>query len=633
MTTGQIFGAVMGVAFGWQLTAGAVESAEPTPTEKQIIEYMDAGTPTILRLWPEGSERNKSRNGQTENGKLTDKLRVYNTEHPALLVYQPPAGVKRLDSAVIFAPGGGYKYMAMAVPKQLTEWLHHLGMTVAVLKYHTPRHPSDKIHAWPLSDAQRGLRLLRSKAADFGLSPDKIGISGASAGGHLAFNACLNQATPAYEAIDAIDEQSCRPAFGFLFYPAYLGKSKTDIEIHSMFDLSKLDPKKTPPVFMSINGDDRGHVMGNFAAMVTLGDKKVPAEMHIWTRGGHSGAFDKYPLAELARPGARFLVRRGILPEGLLEKSDAWLDVTVDKLRKAPKKFSITPGTVPAGLPDDQLSALDKEVRKVYGKSQPVYRLWPGDGTRSDDPMKPKAESLKARNVPVASDVTSPTMTYFPAANPTGRGVLIFPGGGYGVLAWEHEGLKVAKWLNEQGVHAFLVKYRTPRRKGIEKHVVALQDAHRAIRLVRSQAAAFGVFPDKIGTLGFSAGGHLATLTTTKLEKDSYEAIDDHDKVSPMADFGILIYPAYTTVKPDGNEVDPMLLQKTPAVPTFVATAADDKWTRGQYFLLSSRIQSKTPLAYHVYENGGHGKGINDTPFAFSQWPREAARWLQDLDR
>lgn len=610
--------------------------AKPTPVEQQIIDNMQAGAPTILRLWPDGSPRNQSRNGKEESGKLTDKLRVYNIEKPSLLVYAPPEGVKRLDAAIIHCPGGGYNYLAMANPQQFTQWMNHLGITVAVLKYNAPRSKADPQHLGPLADAQRALRLLRSKASDFGLSPDKIGISGASAGGHLGFHACLKQGTPSYEPIDAIDKLSCRPAFGLLFYPAYLSKGK-QVALHP--DLNpELLGKETPPIFMTINGDDRGFVMGNLGAMVAMHDKKVPSELHVWTKGGHSGCTDKYPLVEFARPAARFLVRREVLPEAALARNDAWLDTMVAKLRKpsapSPKMDAPKP---PAGIEEAQLTVIDQALRKAAGRDLPVYRLWPGEGNRTDDPYAGEGESLKQRNVPIASNITVPTMTYYPAAKShphgCGRGVLVFPGGGYGALAWEHEGTKVAEWLNEQGVHAFLVKYRTPRRKGLDKHHVALQDAQRAMRLVRSQAKAFGVQANKIGVLGFSAGGHLAALTGTTLEGQTYAPIDQHDKVSSVADFRVLIYPAYTTTKMDNDEIDPLLMSEQAGVPTFVATAADDKYTRGQYFYLGGQLMAKTPLAYHVYENGGHGKGILDVPVAFSQWPRECARWLQDLDR
>ena len=122
-------------------------------------------------------------------------------------------------------------------------------------------------------------------------------------------------------------------------------------------------------------------------------------------------------------------------------------------------------------------------------------------------------------------------------------------------------------------------------------------------------------------------------MASSPQESQSYEPIDEHDKVPAQADFAILIYPAYTTTEVDNGVIDPLLVPKSPGVPTFIATATDDKYTRGQCFWVAKHIQAKTPLAYHVYETGGHGKGIIDGPSAFAQWPRECARWIEDLGR
>lgn len=622
--------AVLWLVGGAGLTAGP---AKATKAERVVFDYYGNREPIVLRLWPEGSARNRSRNGKAEAAELTNNLRYTNTESPSLLICLPPAGVPNTGVAMIFCPGGAYNVLAMSNPKEFTEWMNHLGVTVATLKYHVPRSKEDPEYQWPLADAQRAMRVLRSQAKALNLDPEKIGIIGSSAGGHLAMNLCLNHGHAAYKRIDALDELSCRPAFGYLFYPAYLTESKKTMAASSGLHLERIDRKRTPPIFVTINGDD-GFVPGSFRTMVELKKTKAPGELHVWSRGGHGGVFVKYPLAEHARPGIRFLVRQGILPESLIPRSDAWLNGTVKELRAdsaTVQHKALVRADVPKGV--TKLSPIDADVRKRYGQAREVYRLWPGDGTRSDDPLQGAEETVTQRKVMVGSKVTVPTMTFFPADKPDGRAVLIFPGGGYGVLAYKHEGLDVCRWLNQQGIHAFLVKYRTPRRQGLEKHAMALQDAQRAIRLVRSQAAAFGVRPDSVGVLGFSAGGHLCALAASPLDSSSYAAIDAHDKVSPVADFGILIYPAYTTT--EGETVDPMLLPKQkPNAPLFVATALDDKWTAGQFFFLYERLKAKQRIEYHVYENGGHGKGMhNGAAFAFGQWPRECSRWLADLAR
>lgn len=622
--------AIVCLAGGSDLMAA---SAKATESERTIFDYYGDRDPIVLRLWPEGSVRNRSRNGKPEQAELTNNLRYTNTESPSLLICPPPAGVPNTGVAMIFCPGGAYAKLAMSNPKEFTEWMNHLGVTVATLKYHVPRSKADPDHQWPLADAQRAMRVLRSQAKALQLDPTKIGIIGSSAGGHLAMNLCVNHGEAAYERIDELDDLSCRPAFGYLFYPAYLTPNKKTMVANPGLHLERIDAKQTPPIFVTINGDD-GFFPGSLRTMVEIKKAKVPGELHVWSSGGHGGVFVKYPLAEHARPGIRFLVRQGILSDSLVSRSDAWLDKTVAGLqadRKTGGRKVPAAEELPQGV--RKLSPIDADVRQRYGQAREVYKLWPGNGTHPDDPLQGGEETVTQKKVIVGSKVTVPTMTFFPAEKPDGRVVLVFPGGGYGVLAYEHEGLDVCRWLNKQGIHSFLVKYRTPRRQGLEKHAVALQDAQRAVRLVRSQAANFGVRPDAVGVLGFSAGGHLCALASTPLDSPSYAPVDHYDKASPVADFGVLIYPAYTTI--EGEIVDPLLQSKRkPTAPLFVATALDDKWTTGQFFFLNERLKRKQSLEYHVYENGGHGKGMhNGAAFAFGQWPRECSRWLKDLSR
>lgn len=602
--------------------------SQPTAGEQATIDFFDLGEPTILRLWPAGSPRNASSNGEPESaGESRSGVSLTNTEQASLIVYPPPAKVSNSGAALIFCPGGGYGRLSMGNPKGFTAWMHSVGITVATLKYHVPRRKGDPGHKGPLADAQRAIRVLRANAEQFGLAPEKIGIVGSSAGGHLAFNLCVNHATPAYQPLDEYDSLSARPAVGMLFYPAYITRNRDGLAVNPNLGTKDIDPKQHPPMFVTVNGDD-GFVHGSLRTLIEMKARKIPAELHLWTRGGHGGVSNKYPLAEFARPGARFLQRHAILPEAKLAASDAWLDKTVATLQQAPEVQIGGKPSPPAGLADAALSKIDRDVHNRYGATRAVYHLWPG-GRRADDPMKDNEETITQRAVVVGTGVTAPTMTFFPAAEADGRAVLVFPGGGYGVLAFEHEGLDVVRWLNSLGISAFLLKYRTPRRPDLDKHHVALQDAQRAIRLVRSQAPHFGIRPDAIGVLGFSAGGNLAALSTTPLPA-SYDPIDEHDTVPHMADFGILIYPAYSTI--EDEIVDPVLLPKTkPNSPLFIATALDDKWTQGQFFFVHERLRAKQPIEYHIYENGGHGKGMLESGRAFAQWPRECARWLKDL--
>lgn len=241
----------------------------------------------------------------------------------------------------------------------------------------------------------------------------------------------------------------------------------------------------------------------------------------------------------------------------------------------------------------------------------------------------------KGDNILRIQNVTKPTLHLWKPTKQNGRAVIIFPGGGYGILAAQHEGSEIAEWLNKQGITAFLAKYRVPRRKDLPKHTVALQDAQRAIRLVRSRAKEFGISHDKIGVLGFSAGGHLSALTVHQADKPSYEASDEIDQVSARPDFAIPIYPAYLSVERNGLEIDPLvgtLSSRNDYPPIFTSIASDDPFTPGTLRYLISLQAAKVPYELHIYPRGGHGKGMREVGYPFSQWVLPCERWLKDLN-
>lgn len=218
--------------------------------------------------------------------------------------------------------------------------------------------------------------------------------------------------------------------------------------------------------------------------------------------------------------------------------------------------------------------------------------------------------------------VTAPSMTVFRPANADGRAVLVFPGGGYGILAAEHEGVRVCQWLQGLGVTAFLLKYTVPRPRKGPKHSAALPDALEAIRLVRSGAKRFGVDPGKIGVLGFSAGGHLIALTCYAKDAES------------RPDFAIPIYPAYTVVDRNGSELDPLLAEPDQETmpQIFIAIAADDPFRPGAVHWFHRLHERSVAAELHVYERGGHGKGLREQGYPFSEWTKACERWLRDLE-
>lgn len=248
-------------------------------------------------------------------------------------------------------------------------------------------------------------------------------------------------------------------------------------------------------------------------------------------------------------------------------------------------------------------------------------------------------------------NVTKPTLTVYKPAKPNGTAVIICPGGGYFILAAGHEGSDVAKALNEYGVTTFVLKYRLPTTENlfIDKETGPLTDAQQAIRLVRSRAAEFGIRPDKIGIMGFSAGGHLAATAGTHFERPVGNW-PGRANVSVRPDFLVLLYPVISLAPPlaHGGSRDALLgknaspekidlysnekqvTKQTP--PTFLVHAADDGGVPVEnsieFFLACKR--NGVPAELHVYPKGGHGFGMNNktTP---DKWTERLKNWLTSI--
>ncbi len=266
--------------------------------------------------------------------------------------------------------------------------------------------------------------------------------------------------------------------------------------------------------------------------------------------------------------------------------------------------------------------------------------LWPGKAPGETKDLPPEGDTTKPADRPVAGkavvrlgNVANPTLTvYSPAAEKnTGAAVLVCPGGGYNILAWDLEGTEICAWLNSLGVTGVLVKYRVPRRAGLEKHAAPLQDAQRALGLVRQRAAELGVDPQRIGVLGFSAGGHLAAVLSNQHATRTYEAVDAADAVSCRPDFSVLIYPAYLTIKEKGDAVAPELpVSGTVTPPTFLAMAEDDPIrVETALFYYAALKNAKVPAEMHLYPKGGHGYGLRRTADDVTTWPDRVGDWLK----
>lgn len=266
-------------------------------------------------------------------------------------------------------------------------------------------------------------------------------------------------------------------------------------------------------------------------------------------------------------------------------------------------------------------------------------------------PAGPVAELLWASGAPGAqgeADVDKPTLTPYlvPAGRGTGTAVIVCPGGGYTGLATDKEGTQFAQWFNSIGVSAFVLKYRLGPKY---RHPIELGDAQRAIRMVRARAEEFRVQPDRIGIMGFSAGGHLASTAGTHFEPVNASASDPIDKVSSRPDFLVLGYPviSFTTSYVHrgsmrallGENPDPKLveqvsneLQVTPQTPpTFLFHTNADTGVPPENSVLFYMALRKAgvPAEMHIYEKGPHGVGLAQTDEALSSWPARLAAWMR----
>jgi acetyl esterase/lipase len=275
-----------------------------------------------------------------------------------------------------------------------------------------------------------------------------------------------------------------------------------------------------------------------------------------------------------------------------------------------------------------------------------VVDLWPGK--TPGDVGIPGQEASRIHPSPLVgptrliTNVTRPTLTiYQPAPDRnTGTAMLICPGGGYWDLYWELEGEEVAAWLNSVGMTGIILKYRCPRRPGEVKSDPPLGpqlDAQRAVSLVRSRAAEWGIDPKRIGMVGFSAGGHLALATATGFSKRLYEPIDTVDQVSCRPDFAILCYPGYLKAK-DKDEIRPGMHLPADTPPIFLAHASDDRESYGGSDAANSALmylalkRAGIPSELHIYATGDHDFGVRQNEKLPSSWTRLCVNWLRSQD-
>lgn len=230
------------------------------------------------------------------------------------------------------------------------------------------------------------------------------------------------------------------------------------------------------------------------------------------------------------------------------------------------------------------------------------------------------------------SDVSEPTLTFYPAPadNNYGATIIVNPGGGYQILAYNLEGTEICKRFNSHGVNCVLVKYRVPAREGLPRYAAPLQDLQRAIAYTRSHAAQWNIDPDKIGVMGFSAGAHLSAMASTAYSESTYPAVDESDNVSLRPDFCILIYPAY--LDGDHFSIAPELKVTPETPPTFLVQTEDDSCLlNSSIFYYYALKEAKVPASMHLYPSGGHGYGLRNTGDLVNEWPYRVMDWLRDI--
>ncbi len=287
-------------------------------------------------------------------------------------------------------------------------------------------------------------------------------------------------------------------------------------------------------------------------------------------------------------------------------------------------------------------------ISSMFGQEK-TLKVWPDKISGAIDDPSYKAQTITDNGWTRIDHVADPTLDFYPAPKEKSNGtaVVICPGGGYAVLAIDHEGAQIARWFNTMGITAFVLKYRLPSDKiMVDKTIGPLQDAQEAIRIVRRNAKEWNINPDKIGIMGFSAGGHVASTVSTHYNEKVY---DVQDATSARPDFSILIYPVISMdssithmgsrenllgknpspelVKKFSNELQ--VTKETP--PAFLVCSTDDDVVPIQNSInyLMALKKAGVHAELHIYESGGHGYGMGRSKDTEINWPEACKKWLE----
>lgn len=273
---------------------------------------------------------------------------------------------------------------------------------------------------------------------------------------------------------------------------------------------------------------------------------------------------------------------------------------------------------------------------------QVVLPLWPTGAPEATAITGPEHDINSAKDGLIAgrkiirlTDVANPTITLYraPGASNSGAAVLVFPGGGYQILAMDLEGTEVCDWLTSIGVNCVLVKYRVPLPKHYPESTAQLEDAQQAMRVTRSHAAEWGIDPHRLGALGFSAGGHLVAVLSNHAD---YQRPGTAAGVAPPADarpdFAFILYPGYLADAATLSRITPGDEPNVNAPPTFLLQAEDDPVHEENALVYFQALkQVKVPAEIHIFAQGGHGYGLRPTDLPITHWPALAETWLHTI--
>ncbi len=422
---------------------------------------------------------------------------------PYLEWFDAPADSLRKDVCMILISGGSYECCCdMHLIAYWKEELTRRGIQCVNFVYRTPRPEGLPIYQTAWEDGQRAVRLVRSQAAGRGFDPEKIGVVSMSAGSHLALLLATGSLTQTYDPVDALDTLPCHINWAIVHAPAYVTTDSeagtpatrdgygTDVHMSAVFPFDA----KTCPMSLHHGGADVYSPNGSTWVYRQLRRMGIPAELHLYPGEGH-GAFG-------FERGLEFMTQLGFL-----------------------------------GPVAPEVALTDRYPEDLVPTRYKKENVWP-------DGRMPNAQEQQC---------TPYLEWYIPEHRSTGAIQIIYSGGAY--VGNDPDGFEVAparRYLNAQGITVVTLKYRTPRPEGLAKHTSAWQDLQRAIRVVRSEAADYGLDPGRIGIMGSSAGGHLTLMGVTSSRHRAYWPVDEIDFLPCNVQWGIGIYPAYALT--DGLE-------------------------------------------------------------------------------